>query len=157
MGSVYAGLGVLCGVSVIWCLIQVSQYTKRNPSTSFEKNSDRNAGLIFKCIYYMLNTFGNLMYLLIFLFCMATYATYKNQMNATLLLPELGPASEQVYSWINVILLLTLFSKLIAVMMRIVEQSCMDVYLVDFEKPNRDTKQVNAWRYMFIANEFAEL
>ena len=78
-------------------------------------------------------------------------------MNATLLLPELGPASEQVYSWFNVILLMTLFSKLIAVVLRIIEQSTMDIYLVDFENPNRDSKQVNAWRYMFIPNEFAEL
>ena len=74
-----------------------------------------------KSIYYLLNTFGNLMYLLLFMFCMVTYATYKNQMNATLLLPELGPASEQVYSWFNVILLMTLFSKLIAVILRIIE------------------------------------
>jgi len=41
--------------------------------------------------------------------------------------------------------------------MKIWEQAKMDIYLVDFEKPNRETKQVNAWRYMFIANEFAEL
>ena len=61
------------------------------------------------------------MYILLFLFCLATFATYKNQMNATLLLPEMGPGSEFVYNWIHVVLLLTLFSKLIAVVMRIIE------------------------------------
>jgi hypothetical protein len=31
------------------------------------------------------------------------------------------------------------------------------VYLVDFEQPNIETKEVNAWRQFFLANEFNEL
>ena len=33
----------------------------------------------------------------------------------------------------------------------------MDIYLVDHEPPNRETKQVIAWRHYFIANELNEL
>jgi hypothetical protein len=33
----------------------------------------------------------------------------------------------------------------------------MDIYIVDMEKPHRQTKMVNAWRHYFVANEFAEL
>jgi hypothetical protein len=94
---------------------------------------------VFKILYYFLNSFGNLMYILVFFFSFVIYSAYKNSMAVYLLLPELGPASEEVYNWIKVILALTFFSKLIAIVMVIFEQSYMDVYLVDFEKPNRET------------------
>jgi hypothetical protein len=61
------------------------------------------------------------MYVLVLAFSFSIFVIYKNQMNANMLLPELGPASEQVYNLVNVIFLLTLFSKLIAVVMRIFE------------------------------------
>ena len=41
MSSVYAGLGILCGLSVLWCLVEVYQYTNSNPTASFEKNNER--------------------------------------------------------------------------------------------------------------------
>jgi hypothetical protein len=47
--------------------------------------------------------------------------------------------------------------KFISILLKIWEQTKMDVFLVDFEPPNPETKQVTGWRYVFIANEFAEL
>ena len=41
--------------------------------------------------------------------------------------------------------------------MRIFEQAKADLYIVDFEKPNVENRQVNAWRQIFVANEYSEL
>jgi hypothetical protein len=83
--------------------------------------------------------------------------SYKMQEHASLLLPELGSASDSVYSAFYGILATTLAMQAVAVMMRIYEQGKMDVFVVDFERPNFDTRSVNAWRHIFITNEFAEL
>jgi len=45
----------------------------------------------------------------------------------------------------------------LAVLMRIYEQANCDIYCIDFESPNIETKTVNAWRHVFITNEFNEL
>lgn len=78
-------------------------------------------------------------------------------MNAYLLLPELGEATEGYYVAFKVVMLLVLILKFLSVLMKIFEQTSMDVFLVDFEPQNQDSKQVNGWRYLFIANEFVEL
>lgn len=45
----------------------------------------------------------------------------------------------------------------LAVLMRIIEQTSADVFCIDFENPNIETRTVNAWRHVFITNEFNEL
>lgn len=42
-------------------------------------------------------------------------------------------------------------------MLRIFEQSSVDLYLIDYEKPNNATKQINGWRKIFLANQWLEL
>lgn len=52
---------------------------------------------------------------------------------------------------------MTVVTKTIAVLMRIYWQVNIDIFIVDLEKPHRQTKMVNAWRHYFVANEFSEL
>ena len=47
--------------------------------------------------------------------------------------------------------------KLIALLYRVIEQSSMDILLLDHEKPTGDSKHVKAWRHYFVANELAEI
>ena len=98
------------------------------------------------------------MFWLLFAACGRVFVAYKAQDSASLLLPELDPSlvSSQ-YAPFYAVLGTTLAAKTLAVLIRIREQATMDVYLVDLEKPGRETKQVNAWRHYFVANEFAEL
>lgn len=97
------------------------------------------------------------MFWLLFFSCSSVFIAYKMQMNAYLLLPELGEATEPYYYAFRTLLTVTLVFKLVAAVLTIIQQSIIDVYFVDFEAPNLETKQVNGWRYLFVANEFAEL
>ena len=54
-------------------------------------------------------------------------------------------------------LFITLVCRVFAIVMRIFEQAKADIYMVDFEKPNVESRQVNAWRQIFVANEYSEL
>ena len=47
---------------------------------------------------------------------------------------------------------LDLLFKLLATVLRIFEQSSVDLYLIDYEKPNNATRQINGWRKIFLAN-----
>jgi len=98
MTGIYTALGVLCGLVLLWTLILTNSYKARNPSEAL--GPEKMIATSFKFIYYLLNTFGNLMYMLIWFTCMSVFVAYKYQMNTMLLLPELGDASAEVYSWL---------------------------------------------------------
>ena len=48
-------------------------------------------------------------------------------------------------------------TKLYAIIDRIYQQAKVDIFIIDHEKHNKSTKQVNAWRRIFLANEWNEL
>ena len=86
---------------------------------------------------------------------------YKMSDNAYLLLPS---TNEQLslYAIFFVLFVIMLVFKTFAIVYRIVEQSNVDVVLMDWERPKKisqmDTdKQVITWRSIFISNEFNEL
>jgi len=97
------------------------------------------------------------MFWLLFWSSGSLFISYKLQENALLLLPEIGEASDHIYTAFYVVLGITMVFRVLSILMRIVEQTSIDVFCVDFEKPNFDTKTVNAWRHVFITNEFNEL
>ena len=130
-------------------------YTQRNPRSVLKE--DAPGCYAFKIIYYLVDTWSELMFWLLFFTSATIFIAYKAQMNAHLLLPEPGPASDHVYRAFNAVFATTLACKLLKVLMRIGEQARIDLYLVDFEGAGRDLEHVNAWRYLFVANELAEL
>lgn len=86
---------------------------------------------------------------------------YKMQSNAYLLLPSINIYSE-AYGAFKVVFFITLATKTVAMLMRVVEQSRADIFLMDWEVPrkvsNEDTEDsVVAWRFTFMANEIDEL
>jgi hypothetical protein len=86
---------------------------------------------------------------------------YKMQSNAYLLLPSINTYS-QAYGAFKVVFFITLASKSLAMLMRVIEQSRSDIFLMDWEVPrkvsNEDTEEsVVAWRFTFMANELDEL
>ena len=97
------------------------------------------------------------MFWLLFGACGSLFIQFKLQENAFLLLPELGQASEHIYVAFYVVLGVVMLFRVLAVLLRIIEQASCDVYCIDFETPNFETKTVNAWRHVFITNEFNEL
>ena len=152
-----AALACLTVVALIVAGVRWWQYTRRNPKKAL--GGDAFGAYAGKASYYVLDVWSDLMFWLLFGACGEVFTAFKLQQHASLLLPELGGfgAGEDAYLAFYVLLGLTLACKLLAVWIRIGEQAGTDVYLVDHETPNRDTKQVNAWRHYFVANEFAEL
>jgi len=142
-------------LAFIVAVIKFVYYTKRNPTATMRHEAAKFYS--FKALLVFFDIWGDLMFWLLFFSCMDVFVTYKMQMNAYLLLPELGEASEGYYSAFKIVMAITLAMKTVAVIMKIIEQTNIDVYLVDNEKPNVETKSVNGWRHLFIANEFAEL
>lgn len=42
-------------------------------------------------------------------------------------------------------------------LLRVLQQARAEIYMVDLERPGRGSTEVNAWRSIFLANEWAEL
>lgn len=130
-------------------------FTKRNP----RQNIKHGAFNIYtsKILMYAFDYWSELVFWLMFWTCASVFISYKLANNAFFLLPELGEPSAADYTAFNVVLFITLAARLMAILIKIVEQANSDIYIVDFEKPNMETRQVNAWRQIFVANEYSEL
>lgn len=97
------------------------------------------------------------MFIVMFVATGLVLLSYKTQTSAFLLLPELGEVSSQLYTSFDVGVAICLCFKTIAIIIRIFEQAKVDIYMIDYEKPHNQSKQVNAWRRLFVANEWQEL
>lgn len=148
-------LGVLVGLAFVWALVRFYHFTWRNPSD--QMLHDYRTVWFKKLTFYVLDICGETMFWLLCLFSVVTLLNYKNQTQAHWMLPELGPASDALNSAFDGTLITCLIFKAVALGMRIYEQANIDIYLIDYERPNVSTKQVNAWRRIFVANEWQEL
>lgn len=136
-------------------VVRIYYFSKRNPRAAMEDNAMKIYFL--KVLLNLMDTWSEYMFYLLFFFTSSIFIAYKMQMNAYLLLPELGPTTEGFYSGFHIVMILTLIFKLLTVVGKIIEQSSIDIFIIDFENPNIETKQINGWRYLFVANEFNEL
>jgi hypothetical protein len=141
-------------VIMVWAG-RMRNFSHRNPREIL--GQEYVSAYAFKAGLYFFETWSQIMFWLLFWSCASVFIAFKLQVNAVLLLPELGAASDWVYSAFYGVLGATLACRALAVLMRIYEQAKIDIYVVDFERPNFDTRQVNAWRHVFITNEFSEL
>ena len=89
---------------------------------------------------------------------------FKNSDAAEVLLPTLDPVDSEwsAYEVFQIFFFAILGCKTIAVILKIVEQSSADIFIMDWEKERKiaqedDTPSVVAWRSTFIANELNEL
>lgn len=76
---------------------------------------------VFKLVYHLFDSWSELMFWLLFFSSMTVFIAYKMQMNAFLLLPELGQASYPLYQAFEGVLSATLITKLIAILMKVIE------------------------------------
>lgn len=146
---VFAGLGLLLAGCKFYA------YTARNPSAQF--NDDYRTIYSRKFLYYLLDVEGELMFWMIFLTTGILLLSFKTQNAAVLLLPELGEVADGLNSAFNAVIGMCLAFKTISVVLRIIEQAKVDVYIIDYERPHNQTRQVSGWRRLFVANEWNEL
>jgi len=125
-------------LAVFFTAIKMLCYTRRNPKNVL--GQDAAPMYIFKFLLYLFDSWSELMFWLLFFFSSSIFVTYKMQMNAYLLLPEMGEASNGLYTSFKAVMLVTLIMKFLTVMFKIWEQTSMDIFFVDFESPNAETK-----------------
>ena len=75
----------------------------------------------FKALLYFVETWSQIMFWLVFFSCASVFIAFKLQVNAVLLLPELGAPSDWVYSAFYGVLGATLGCRGLTVLMRIYE------------------------------------
>jgi len=138
MSDIVTALICMSVFAVVVASIKVYYYTKRNPRAALRGEHVKMYS--FKIVFHLLDSWSEYMFWMLFFVSCSIFIPYKLQMNAYLLLPELGKASEANYQLFNTILTMALVSKLVAVIMKIVEQANIDIFIIDFEKPNLDTK-----------------
>ena len=142
-------------VALLVTLVRFLNFTKRNPSAQLKGESKKFYPA--KFVFYLFDVWSDLMFWLLFFVCTVVYFNYKINDNAKFVLYELGDAASQVETPFFVVFSLVLVLKFVAVVLRILEQTRMDVFLIDNERPNRQTGTVNAWRQYFVANQFSEV
>jgi meckelin len=88
---------------------------------------------------------------------------FKMEERVYLLLPELSTSSD--YNPFNILFACVLASKFLTILFKITFEQCgFDLFLIDWERPKiryeyqgSEKMGVNAWRGMFLLNEFHEL
>lgn len=126
--------------------------------------------------YYLMDSFSQFNFWIIYFTSLWVYVTYKMQENAYMVLPSLDDI-DGVYEAFNILFFIVTIFQLVAVILRIIDQCNFDIFLIDWEKPsieenetithNQDEEEskeysikkprVVAWRSIFVANEFNEL
>ena len=125
--------------------------------------------LALKLIYLVCDVWSEIMFWLVFFTTAYWFVTYKLQANAFILLPSIDDWSTS-YKIFDIIFGLILGFRVIAILIKIVEQSYVDIFLIDWErtgdpllanrKPTEQDPTVNqaiVWRSIFVANEFNEM
>jgi len=92
------------------------------------------------------------------------FVFYKMQKNAKLLLPS-TVLLDNAYKFFNVFFLIILATKTAAIILKVIIQSRVDVFIMDWEAEKKGLKADGsrgensqiAWRSIFVANEVNEL
>lgn len=152
MGKIVIFFSILLIFIILAAFMQCIAYTKRNPSKAFGIKK-----WPIKFIEIFFDYFADYMFWFIFIACLIIFFSFKIGMAPSKLLPDEGEASQKVQAPFYGLFGTVVVMKTVAVGIKIYNQSTIDIFLVDNEQPNRQTKSVVAWRHYFVANEFAEL
>jgi len=118
--------------------------------------------LIYRIIYYTLDVWSEIMFWVTFFGAGYWFVVYKMQANAYRLLPSLNTWEIDYIRFYAVFGIISVF-RIIVIIMRIIQQVNVDLFFIDWEKPNVKVEgqiiqsQVIVWRSIFVANEFNEL
>lgn len=152
---------IINALFVILLIIQVIVWC-RTPSLSNDDSA--------KCKYAIVNFFITAidLYSYIFFWLLVIFAGYwfiffKMEERVYLLLPALESTSD--YLPFNILFAVVIVCKLLTIIYKIAFEQCsFDIFLIDWERPKLEyeskgdiKKGVNAWRTLFLVNEFNEL
>ena len=118
--------------------------------------------LLWKLVYILVDVWSEIMFWFVFFTTSYWFISFKLQANAYILLPSIDEWS-QSYMIFDIIFGLILGFRFVAVVMRIVEQSTLDIFFIDWEAPDPYMRKADVidntvvWRSIFVANEFNEL
>lgn len=156
LSSALTGFIILFILALLYAGLRIYYFYQRNPTSALRADEGAGVHLLMSC-YYILDSWSNFMYLLLWVTTLVITWTYKGQEEAALLLPELGEASDTLYQAFYGVFGATLAARAIANLIRVLQQARAEVYMVDLERPRPGAAEVNAWRTIFVANEWAEL
>ena len=89
---------------------------------------------LYKLVFHIMDVWAEIMFWIIFLISTYWFFVYKLQANAYILLPSVDDW-EQSYKIFYIIFGLVLGFRFVVIILRIIEQSMIDVFLIDWEKP----------------------
>lgn len=112
---------------------------------------------IYKFFFNLFDLWSEVMFWILFFSSMYWFIAYKLSTMATVLLPSFDDWSTS-YKVFYLIFALVLIFRLLVIVMKIIEQSNLDLFFIDWENPKPDFNfKIPAWRGLFLANEFNEL
>ena len=132
-------IGVFSTIAILFTCYQFYSFMRRNPSDQYP-NEEYSTAYTYKFIYYLLDNASNVLFWIIYLCTIILLFFYKDQTSALLLLPELGEDAASVNRFFQVTLWIAAVTKLVAVFLRIVEQSKVKIFFVDHERHNASSK-----------------
>lgn len=116
--------------------------------------------------YFLFDVWSTIMFWVAFFSTAYWFVFYKLEKNAKLLLPSTHMLN-YAYKFFNIFFYIILALKTIAVIMKILIQSNVDIFVIDWERPKSNTgadgkktkgpPDTVAWRSLFIGNELNEL
>ena len=113
---------IVSGVSLAISVLRCRQYRKRNPDAAAVQgvqgyNPGANSAFALRAAFYVFDNWSHLMFCVLFGASAHIFLSYKAQESATLLLPSLDQSTTRYAP----LLILTLFTKVIAVLIKIYE------------------------------------
>ncbi|XP_075215338.1 meckelin [Lycorma delicatula] len=147
-------IGVLSAVAVIWAAMQTWTHSRRAGRTTIDLMT-----LIELCLITA-GHLSNIFFMVISAASIYIFVFYKGQAVVQLLLPEYN-----VMYTVKVYIIVSFCLKLVEVSRMVWYQICIDIFLVDWERPrimrhDDDPSQPNSvsiWRTYFVANEWNEI
>ena len=174
------GLGIACALVLVVTVWRVVTYRRRNPSHLVPPGQYWRVCCL-KPLYELANLWSAIMIVVLFAASAWWFTSYKMADRVHLLLPSSTPGGrDEMYFGFYCVFGSTLAAKTLAVVLKILEQSAADVFIMDWEslatgggaardlgeQPQKEGDDLEvhgedagpqAWRSIFIANELNEL
>ena len=118
-------------ISALIVLLRMFFWVKLNPRQYLGRHFTMNCTV--KFLYYACDTWSNVLFLVNFIITMYWYIMYKMQGNAYILLPQ-RRIENSAYDKFFYILIAITVTKGLAILLKIMEQSSADIFIMDWER-----------------------
>lgn len=135
-------------IVVLW-FIKIYSYQKANNIINMD------ALFAFRAIVYLASVTGDVFFWLAVIVSGYCFVFFKGQAIAYFLLPAMEPGDE--YEAMTAFIAVAFFGKFLGLVFAVWDQVTVDIFFVDWEKPQSKSQDVSVWRKMFIVNKWNEL